>query len=1047
MNLFSYKMLGKMLSCFLASFCISAVAQESFISKTSGDIPKSLRTKVKLADVKKSDNAVEYTLSGYSIFSYNEESGGYENVYMNGGAHKTYPVYVTINKSDNTVKIENIFEFGQDVTDISALDGTYYPETHTIVVKSPETGNVGDYGFLGNTIGGKQLHFIAGKLYGIGYWKNVNDMVFSVSDDFSRIVPQSDFCARAARQASNGEWSFTQGFYDAMFNCVLYRKGSGVVVTSSVDKVDITRIFPGHIVTRTFKLFNSGTAATDYTIESDNDAFVVSDNFDTIEAGGEATVTVNFSAEKAGEYTGKLTIATEADEPLTIECKGVCENVPDYSSIISEGTDYISFDTSDDYPWTVTSEITGTKVAMSSNKDCEKSSSTLTAKVNVPKGYKGIFKYEGYYDPSTTMTDKFNVTCDNETLAGSPEGCGKVENETVLCSGAHDVTFDYSKSQTVEGKFDKGNDYSYLNNISLRLEAVKDDDVSINKTEVSFGDVFLDKETVTGTNTDIIIRNEGDNELKIKGSVPDGVFSIGNLEEMTVKPQKTMVIPVEYKATAVGDYTGNVVLNTSAGDLKIACKLSVIDLPDFASIVDEGEFTFSTDKECPFLVKDGVAYNSNAKKEDNEETWCTFTASFVVPKGKVGVVEWTGVNDSEPGDEEWGLINDGTMVYLDQNMPAMAGGRNKDVSYSALFSSSDLHFKEGNHTITFQYYQCGDGMYEGEDMVKFSHLKLKLCDEVENAVSFWTTDKVSIDTTFVGKTNTATITIVNQGTKPLTVNSFICDGAFNASFDTDHSIASYSSADITIEFAPIVGGIINGDVVINTSAGDLTVNCSGLAIDSKYLLLYEDFEEEPKGWTFLDADNNGNGFAWKYDSNYANNGSNGCMYSPSSDGCSNYAVSPEFTVPEAGAVLSYYRRNNGDRGENDHYEVLAGEGSDPTAFTFVYSEYVSESTWLSGEIRYDKRYVDLSAFAGKTIRIAFLHNDEEWQDMLFFDDIICYSKDAATGISRVNGSGEETSKAFYTLSGMPVSNPKNGVYIMKSRTANGELSVKKIFIK
>lgn len=1048
MNLFSYKISGrKMLSCLLASFCISAVAQESSIGNPSGAIQKSSRAKAKVAYVNEDANAVEYTLSGYSIFKYDEETESYENVYMYGGDHKTYPVYVNINKSDNTVKIENLLELGEDVTEVNALNGTYDPDQHTIVVKSPESGAVTDYQFVGSLEDlDKQLRFVAGNMYGVGYWKNVNDMTFKVSDDFKRIVPLSGFSAQSTIKNSKGDWIFYREFYDVMFNCVLYQKGTGVNIIASTDEVNIVKAFPGHNVTKTFKLFNSGTTATDYTIESDNEAFTLSNDFGTLEAGKEATITLNFSPDKTGEYTANLTVYTETGT-LTLKCNGVCENIPDYTSIVSEGSEYMTFDTSDEYPWIITNEITDSNVAVSSNKDNDNSSSVLTTNVTVPKGYKGTFKYEGYFDPYTTLSDKLNMTCDDEPLADSPKGIGKVEGETVLCSGTHTITFDYSKGLKVEGMFEKGNDYTYLDNLSLKLEAVEDDAFSINKDEISFDDVFLDKEEITGTNTDVIIRNEGDNELKINGSVSDGIFSIGNLDVLTIKPQKTMVIPVEYKANAVGDYTGNVVLNTSAGDIKIGCKLSVLELPDFASIVDEGDFTFSTDKECPFLVKDGVAYNSNAKKNDTEETWCTFEASFVVPKGKVGEVEWTGVNDSEPGVEKWGFINDGTMIYIDQELPAMAGGRNRDVSYSALFSSSDLHFKEGSHTITFQYYQCGDEAYEGEDMVKFSHLKLKLRDEVDNAVSFWTTDNVDIDSTFVGRSNTSTITIVNQGTKPLSVNSFTCDGPFSASFDTSHAIASYSSADITIAFTPETAGITSGNIVINTSAGDLKVNCSGLALDGKYLLLYEDFEKEPEGWTFLDNDNDGKGFSWLNNNSFAHNGSNGCIYTRSGAGCLNYAVSPEFSVPEAGAILSYYRRNNGDDVENDHYEVLVGEGADPTSYTSLYGEYVPESTWLSGEILYDKRYVDISAFAGKTVRIAFLNNDVERQDVLFFDDVMCYSKEVSTGISGISKDNGMVSKTFYTLSGTPVSNPQNGVYIMKSRNANGEISAKKIFIK
>ncbi len=92
MNLCSYKISGrKMLSCLLASFCISAVAQESSIGNPSGAIQKSSRAKAKVAYVNEDANAVEYTLSGYSIFKYDEETESYENVYMYGGRSQDVP--------------------------------------------------------------------------------------------------------------------------------------------------------------------------------------------------------------------------------------------------------------------------------------------------------------------------------------------------------------------------------------------------------------------------------------------------------------------------------------------------------------------------------------------------------------------------------------------------------------------------------------------------------------------------------------------------------------------------------------------------------------------------------------------------------------------------------------------------------------------------------------------------------------------------------------------------------------------------------------------
>lgn len=104
-------------------------------------------------------------------------------------------------------------------------------------------------------------------------------------------------------------------------------------------------------------------------------------------------------------------------------------------------------------------------------------------------------------------------------------------------------------------------------------------------------------------------------------------------------------------------------IETNAGMYSVTLKALVRDMPDYQSIVAEGDFTFTTDASHPFIVKDGAAYNSTAKVTDTAYNTASFTASFTVPEGKIGILSWDGDLDAmEPTEEgNWYTTDYGTV--------------------------------------------------------------------------------------------------------------------------------------------------------------------------------------------------------------------------------------------------------------------------------------------------------------------------------------------------------------------------------------------------
>ena len=160
----------------------------------------------------------------------------------------------------------------------------------------------------------------------------------------------------------------------------------------------------------------------------------------------------------------------------------------------------------------------------------------------------------------------------------------------------------------------------------------------------------------------------------------------------------------------------------------------------------------------------------------------------------------------------------------------------------------------------------------------------------------------------------------------------------------------------------------------------------------------ESFENGLGNWTLIDAD--GDGYNWMdsqtnpwegtgYDGMYAAysssyvNGSNpfepGTVLFPD-----NWMISQEFTVPAENAVLSWYHSASDPNYNEENYSVYVGNGTDPSGYTeVVYNGYPTNTE--QGE--YQNVTVDLSAYAGQTVQLAFRHHDVSDMYMLVIDYI------------------------------------------------------------
>ena len=163
---------------------------------------------------------------------------------------------------------------------------------------------------------------------------------------------------------------------------------------------------------------------------------------------------------------------------------------------------------------------------------------------------------------------------------------------------------------------------------------------------------------------------------------------------------------------------------------------------------------------------------------------------------------------------------------------------------------------------------------------------------------------------------------------------------------------------------------------------------------------YFEEQEEIDEWTFIDDD--GDGFNWTWTLDYYNAfvscepyEGEGCLYSESYFNPTwepltpdNWAVSPEFEIPEnaANVTLSYYVAPQDANYPADHYAVYAVvDGQE---------ELLYEETLTSSMYGYVNRTVDLSAYAGETVSIAFRHFNSYDMFCVKIDQVEIFAEEA-----------------------------------------------------
>jgi hypothetical protein len=216
--------------------------------------------------------------------------------------------------------------------------------------------------------------------------------------------------------------------------------------------------------------------------------------------------------------------------------------------------------------------------------------------------------------------------------------------------------------------------------------------------------------------------------------------------------------------------------------------------------------------------------------------------------------------------------------------------------------------------------------------------------------------------------------------------------------------ATATGTSVNVSFATAGSHNITVTATLDGETGSASTNVNIIECSLQTLPFRCGFEsnENTECWTFFDAD--GDGYGWDLDywngSNYHHNGTGvaGSASFINQVGVltpDNWMITPQIQVPAEGATLNWYVGGVDASYFSEHYTVLVSTtGTNTTDFTnMVFDGNVAN-------VNFTLKSLDISAFAGQNIYIAFRHCNSTDVYWMLVDDIEVIAGQHA-GISNV----------------------------------------------
>ena len=1043
------------------------------------------------APMRKTTEAVEYLVAAQSF------TKDYTFIYE-GGDFNLWNINVTVDGTD--VTFEHLFhiealspEWNPYIDEV--VTGAYDAEAKTVTVAAP-TGANGTVVATGN---GSFITVVSGEVSEAGQMSPVGNIIFDVLTDADGNITRMTSRYPIALPTYYGSSTYGNNAIYRQF--IINLPGDDADLIATTTSLDMGQVFLGEEIPSEMQLLNMGGATASFVIdvESSPEGFIVCETPTGEIAPGEiADIVFTLKGnDLCDDVEGIAAISYESDNAensFDVVLSGQVISAPDYSAIVKSGD--FTFKTNIESPWEITTDEDGIQWAKSGAKG-RKMTSDWYVNFTVPTGMIGTLSWTGKYKNNPAFRYSFYNLAGwfvdtNSSADVILQYEGEANGEYEFGPGEHFIRFQ-QQAQYASGYEDDG---LYIRDLNLNLVQPAADAAEVKTSNMNFGYFVLENGQDALGDKVLSIQNRGVNTLTLISATSDNPEFEISTDAEPAKTLDNLDITVFFNSKEAGTKTATLTIETSAGTFTVPAKAVVVDQPDFSQIVTEGAeyLTITTNPNHPFIVEDGKAYNIDCDDEDlvasdRYSDGTDLTLSFDIPEGKMGYITWDGHVWGTPEES----YNSDYAVIMFNSQPLEGYGNMGEMNAfatdeeqggdasSRLFSNdeywADFLTKEpGHHTFTFRYLRNGDGVTHGKNRLEISNIRLHVEDFKDNDAILLTEGPVEFTPTYVGYNRFTTVnaTLKNTGSQPLRVTGFKAEKE-NSPFVSilpANEVAYNSTVNVTLVFYPGVHLDENGNVTyvdetvgkedtwftdnvtIKTTAGDFTLAVKGMAKGSEGIVFIGDFEDDAYGWERIDHDGDGYNWDlgtslwWYEEPSYCHSGVQ-CIGSASSSSSNpdmtpdNWVYSPAFTVPEEGAVLSWFAASQHNVLCEEHYSVYIEEDfSDESKFDDM-TPVFSETLEVDPTYAWHEHHVDLKDYAGKTVRMAFRHHDCTGQYLLKIDDAFVYTYEkygnSTVGISSTDGQDKVAGNQYFNVAGQRSNSPAKGLNIVRQTMKDGSV--------
>lgn len=494
-----------------------------------------------------------------------------------------------------------------------------------------------------------------------------------------------------------------------------------------------------------------------------------------------------------------------------------------------------------------------------------------------------------------------------------------------------------------------------------------------------------------------------------------------------------------------GEFNGSIEIKPEGGEAQvIPVKANVLKSNDYSSIVKNGALSFSlTDGGVgttyePWVISDDVSDHPVAFAKLDESGSCGLDVTMEVPSGQVGVLSWKGISQTQ-SPNGFRVIRDNSDIVYD-TMYEWNG-------YTAPHPADGfIVVPEGKHVVTFEYIFMMDwygmGLTDLPQEAYIWDLDLQSFDKKEE-MGFLMDQTVDFGTWYLDKFiggATAGASVLNLGSKPLVVTG----GENSDSFEVvgiGSEVESMETLKALIAFKGDRIGEYDEVVTVKTNGGDFKVRCIAktekIINDYQYLVTDGDFSFGTSvSHPFTVDHENCTAFS-----------STAKSAPVSTDADPDSWLSASFIIPEGKqGTLSWIANNSSNDLFSFGGELTFTDGTQ----IFIDGELVCEFAGIceASSADVDESYLKFGPgrHSVKFNYVRLSSTSEGNDDRVVIRNIGLKTEDYSS-VDSVDVCPVPVSEVYFSLEGMRVVNPVNGIFIKKSVYSDGSVRTRKVVIR